>query len=69
MMSFAGYEYGGKYKTDDNVILEIEVLKGSWGPNTKFTAAFVSKMLKDSNLNPDFSAGDLLRVWRKREKR
>lgn len=24
MMSFAGYEYGGKYKTDDNVILEID---------------------------------------------
>ena len=24
MMSFAGYEYGGKYKTEDNVILEID---------------------------------------------
>lgn len=24
MMSFSGYEYGGKYKTDDNVILEID---------------------------------------------
>lgn len=24
MMSFAGYKYGGKYKTDDNVILEID---------------------------------------------
>lgn len=24
MMSFAGYEYGGKYKIDDNVILEID---------------------------------------------
>lgn len=24
MMSFAGYEYGGHYKTDDNVILEID---------------------------------------------
>ncbi|MCM1266607.1 MAG: Fic family protein [Bacteroidales bacterium] len=23
MMTFAGYEYGGRYKTDDNVILEI----------------------------------------------
>ena len=22
MMSFAGYEYGGQYKTDDNVILK-----------------------------------------------
>ena len=24
MMSFAGYEYGGQYKTDDNLILEID---------------------------------------------
>ena len=24
MMNFAGYEYGGQYKTDDNVILEID---------------------------------------------
>ena len=24
MMSFSGYEYGGQYKTDDNVILEID---------------------------------------------
>ena len=24
MMAFAGYEYGGRYKTDDNVILEID---------------------------------------------
>lgn len=23
-MAFAGYEYGGQYKTDDNVILEID---------------------------------------------
>ena len=25
MMSIAGYEYGGQYKTDDNVILEVDV--------------------------------------------
>lgn len=24
MMSYSGYEYGGKYKTDDNVIIEID---------------------------------------------
>ena len=24
MMSIAGYEYGGQYKTDDNVILEVD---------------------------------------------
>ena len=24
LMSIAGYEYGGQYKTDDNVILEVD---------------------------------------------
>ena len=24
MMNYAGYEYGGQYKTDDSVILEID---------------------------------------------
>ena len=42
-----------------------EIAKGSWGPNDKFDAAFVKKMLADYNLETDFSAGELLRVWRK----
>lgn len=42
-----------------------EIAKGSWGPDDKFNAAFVRQMLKDSNLEVDFTAGELLRVWRK----
>lgn len=45
--------------------LEIEC-KRSWGPDDKFDAKFVKQMLKDYDLELDgFTAGDLLRVWRK----
>lgn len=43
---------------------EIEC-KGSWGPDAKFDAAFVAHMLKDYGLKPDFTAGELLREWKK----
>lgn len=43
-----------------------EIAKGSWGPDTKFNAAFVKEMLKQNNLEVDFSANDLLKVWLKR---
>lgn len=44
---------------------EIEC-KHSWGPEDKFNAKFVRQMLKDYGLELDgFTAGDLLRVWRK----
>ena len=42
-----------------------EIAKGSWGPDDKFDAKFVGKMLRDSNLEVDFTAGELLRVWRR----
>ena len=41
-----------------------EIAKGSWGPEDKFDAKQVKKMLKDFELEPDFSAAELLRVWR-----
>ena len=43
-----------------------EIAKGSWGAEDKFNAAFVKRMLKDNELAPDFTAGELLRVWRGR---
>ena len=43
---------------------EIEC-KGSWGPDDKFDAAFVRQMLKDYGIEVDFTAGELLSVWRK----
>lgn len=45
-----------------------EIAKGSWGPEEKFNAAFVNKMLKDFGLKPNFSAGELIRVWKKNTK-
>lgn len=46
----------------DEYCFEIEV-KGSWGPDDRFDAKFVREMLKSSGLEPDFTAGELLRVW------
>lgn len=42
-----------------------EIAKGSWGPDDKFDTKLVRQMLKDNDLHPDFSASELLRVWRK----
>lgn len=42
-----------------------EIAKGSWGPEDKFDAAFVKKMLEEADLKPDFTAGQLLKVWRR----
>lgn len=44
-----------------------EIAKGSWGPEDKFDAKFVAEMLKENNLEIDFSIKDLLRVWRNRK--
>lgn len=42
-----------------------EIAKGSWGPDDVFDAKFVKRMLDDNDLHPDFTAGQLLRVWRR----
>jgi len=42
-----------------------EIAKGSWGPEDKFNAKIIKELLKNSELNTDFTAGDLLRVWQK----
>lgn len=41
------------------------IAKGTMAPNDKFDARFVKKLLKESGLDPDFTASELLRVWRK----
>lgn len=41
-----------------------EIAKGSWGPDDKFDAKFVKKMLEENELDVDFTAGELLAVWR-----
>lgn len=45
--------------------IAFEIAKGSWGPDSKFDAKLVEEMLKENNLEPDFSAAELLRVWRR----
>ena len=46
-----------------------EIWKGSWGPDDKFDAKFVKEMLDQNGLTPDFTAGELLRVWEHKHKR
>lgn len=46
--------------------IAFEIAKGSWGPDDKFDAKLVENMLKENNLEIDFTAGELLREWRKR---
>lgn len=41
-----------------------EIAKGTMAPDDKFNAEFVKKLLKENGLKPDFSAGELLKVWR-----
>ncbi len=46
-------------------VTAFEISKGSWGPDEKFNAKTVKEMLESSGLEPDFTAGELLRVWQK----
>ena len=43
-----------------------DIAKGSGDPNEKFNAAFVRNLLKECDLSVDFTANDLLKVWRDR---
>jgi len=42
-----------------------DIAKGSYGPDDKFDAKFVRKLLKDSELEVDFTPSELLRAWKK----
>lgn len=39
--------------------------KGSWGPDVRFNTKFVKEMLAEDNIEVDFTAGELLRAWKK----
>lgn len=43
-----------------------EIAKGTMAPDDKFDAKFVKGLLKEEGLKPDFTAGELLKVWRGR---
>ncbi len=57
-------EHKSFVKMMDTFAFEIE--KGSWKPDDKFDAKFVKKLLSDHGLVTDFTAGELLKVWRGR---
>ena len=40
-----------------------DIAKGSMAPDDKFDAKFVKNLLKEEGLTPDFTAGELLKVW------
>lgn len=42
----------------------LEIAMGSWGSGDKFDSKFVSRMLKEAGLAPDFTASELLRTWK-----
>ena len=44
---------------------DFEIAKGSWGTNDKFDARLVKKMLEEYKLKVDFTASELLKVWKK----
>ena len=41
-----------------------EIAKGSWGRDAKFDTKFVAEMLEAADLETDFTAFELLKVWR-----
>lgn len=43
-----------------------EIAKGTMAPGAKFDAKFVRKLLAEQGLETDFTAGELLKVWRGR---
>ena len=49
------------HKAMDNTAFEIA--KGAWSPNDKFDAVLVKEMLSNFELEPDFTANELLKEW------
>ena len=43
-----------------------EIAKGAWSPNDKFDVALVKEMLSNFELEPDFTANELLKEWSSR---
>jgi len=44
--------------------IAFEIAKGSWGPEDKFDAKLVQQMLDEQELKPNFTAAELLQVWK-----
>ena len=46
-------------------VVSFEIEKGSCGPNEKFNASVIKKLLKEKELDCEFTPGELLKVWEK----
>lgn len=42
-----------------------EIAKSSWGPDDKFDANLLKKIMDEQGIETEFSPGKLLRVWKK----
>lgn len=49
---------------DDLEIIDFDIIKNSCGTKT-INADVVNELLKENKLSPDFTANELLKVWRK----
>lgn len=45
-------------------VVAFDILKGACAPDDKFDAKTVKDMLDENDLHPDFTAGELLKVWK-----
>ena len=43
-----------------------QIAKGTMSPNDKFDAKFIKKLLTEQGIETDFTASELLKVWRGR---
>lgn len=56
-------------KSFSNLMEDIafDIIKGSMGADAKFNTNLVKQLLKENNLEPDFTAYELLKVWKNRK--
>lgn len=45
--------------------IAFEIAKGSWGPDDKLDAKLLKTILKQENIESEYSPGKLLKVWKK----
>lgn len=51
--------------SDEMLYYSVEIAKGRYGPDKEFNAAAVQELLNAYKLEPDFTPGQILKVWEK----
>ncbi|MBL1055214.1 hypothetical protein JEM51_02015 [Ligilactobacillus agilis] len=54
-----------KELSEDLEQIAFEIAKGSWGPDDKLDAKLLKTILKQENIESEYSPGKLLKVWKK----